>query len=554
MNVQRLEKVKRQWRFAADAMPQLICLLDGRGRVLHVNRTLERWGLGEVGAVRGMEVHDLLHRGCTDAACHLRGFWQRTAAELAENGRAQCAIWDVRLGRHLEMCTQMPVRAAGQRDGEECFAVLTLDDVSRSKESEDSSRRAAQALRERAEREAGRRAEAERVRSHVFTILDKTPVMTAMADSRGVLFYLNPAGRSLMGLGEFEDVSALTLLECQAPGERARIAGEALPIAEREGVWSGDSVLRGRDARGVRSYVTLIAHRDEAGHLQGYSLLGRDMSEWVRTEEALRLTQNEVWRLSAQHLSIQESERRRIAVDLHDGLGQTLSLVKLSIEEAARSASSGAPGKVVQALERLTPQVKSALAELRRISMNLRPSTLDDLGILATLSWYCREFEAACPNVELERDVTVAEADVPQLLKIAIFRIVQEATSNALKHARAKRIAVRLHGSEGALALSIEDDGKGFDPKSVRADFEHGMGLRSMKERAELSGGSYEIDSAAGAGTRIRVRWQPEKTTADWTGLPAPAIQAVRQLSRADREMPERFSQCLACIKSLRSQ
>ncbi|MBI2318611.1 MAG: PAS domain-containing protein, partial [Betaproteobacteria bacterium] len=374
------------------------------------------------------------------------------------------------------------------------------------------------------------------VRSHVFTILDKTPVMTAMADSGGALFYLNPAGRSLMGLGEFEDVSALTLLECQAPGERARIAGEALPIAEREGVWSGDSVLRGRDAREVRSYVTLIAHRDEAGHLQGYSLLGRDMSEWVRTEEALRLTQNEVWRLSAQHLSIQESERRRIAVDLHDGLGQTLSLVKLSIEEAARSASSGAPGKVVQALERLTPQVKSALAELRRISMNLRPSTLDDLGILATLSWYCREFEAACPNVELERDVTVAEADVPQLLKIAIFRIVQEATSNALKHARAKRIAVRLHGSEGDVS------GRGVGMDVVKKNIVNGMG------------GRIEIDSAAGAGTRIRVRWQPEKTTADWTGLPAPAIQAVRQLSRADREMPERFSQCLACIKSLRSQ
>jgi signal transduction histidine kinase len=78
--------------------------------------------------------------------------------------------------------------------------------------------------------------------------------------------------------------------------------------------------------------------------------------------------------------------------------------------------------------------VKSALAELRHIAMNLRPSTLDDLGIVATLAWYFREIEAACPNVNLELDVGVKESEVPEVLKIAIFRIVQEASSNALKH------------------------------------------------------------------------------------------------------------------------
>ena len=96
--------------------------------------------------------------------------------------------------------------------------------------------------------------------------------------------------------------------------------------------------------------------------------------------------------------------------------------------------------------------------------MNLRPATLDDLGILATLSWYFREFEAACPGVKLERDISVQEADVPDGLKISIFRIVQEATSNALKHAGATRIKVcLLRGEGGSLQLSIEDNGRGFD-------------------------------------------------------------------------------------------
>jgi PAS domain S-box-containing protein len=555
MNIQMLEKIKQQWQFAADSMPQLICLVDRVGRVMHGNRTLERWKLGEVEGVRGVDLHDVVHKRCSDRGCYLRLFWQRTATALAKDRRAECDVWDPLLKRHFEIRTQMPVQEEGA-DSEDFFAVVTIDDVTESKASEDQSRRAAQILNQRVEREEQKRAEAEKVQSHLLTILDKTPVFTAMADRTGALFYLNPAGRTLMGLEDQEELSDLTLIGCHAPEARVRIADEALPAAERDGVWSGDSVLFSRDEREIKSYLTLIAHRDENGRLEGYCLLGRDMSEWVRTEEALRATQNELWRLSAQHLTIQESERRRIAVDLHDGLGQTLSLVKLSIEEAARSASAGVSGKVAATLERLAPTVKSALEELRRISMNLRPSTLDDLGILATLSWYFREFEEACPNMKLEREISVKESDVPNLLKISIFRIVQEATSNALKHAKADRIKVCLGGAGGSLELSIEDNGQGFDPAAAASsrDFSHGLGLQSMKERAELSGGDYEFKSAPGQGTRIRVRWPVlEASKHEWAAKTQPLVQAMGMLPFSDQEMADRYSACLACMRSLRS-
>ena len=556
MNLQTLERVKQQWQFAADSMPQLICLVDGEGRVMHANRTLERWKLGEVEAVRGVDLHDVVHKDCSDQGCYLRLFWQRTAAALARDRRAECDVWDPLLERHLEIRTWMPVQEDGA-GSEDFFAVVTIDDVTESKASEEQSKRAGRLMSLRVKREEQKRAQAERVQAHLLTILDKTPVFTAMADRAGALFYLNPAGRTLMGLESEEALSGLTLIECQAPGARARIIEEALAVAERDGVWSGDSVLISRDGGESKSYLTLIAHRDENGRLEGYCLLGRDMSEWVRTEEALRATQNQLWRLSAQHLTIQESERRRIAADLHDGLGQTLSLVKLSIEEAARSVSAGVSGKVAATLERLAPTVKSALAELRRISMNLRPSTLDDLGILATLSWYFREFEAACPNMDLEHEISVQEADVPNLLKISIFRIVQEATSNALKHARAERIKVCLSGEGGSLALLIEDNGQGFDPAAAASgrDFSHGLGLQSMKERAELSGGDYDFKSAPGQGTRIRVRW-PALETSKYDGVakPQPSVQSFGTSPFPDREMQDRYSACLACLSSLRSQ
>lgn len=552
MNLQGLEGIKQQWLFAADAMPQLICLVHRDGRVIRTNRTLERWGLGQVGDVRGVYLHDVLHKRCSDPDCYLRLFGQRTVAALARNRRTECDVWDPLLKRHFEIRTQLPVQEGGA-EAEDFFAVVTIDDVTELKASEDEARRAAKVLNQRVEREAQKRAESEKVQSHLRTIVDKTPVFTAMADRSGALFYLNPAGRLLMGLEGQEGLSGLTLIACQAPGARVRMADEALPVAERDGVWSGDSVLFSLDGREIKSYLTLIAYRDEQGRLEGFSLLGCDMSEWVRTEEALRVTQNELWRLSAQHLTIQESERRRIALDLHDGLGQTLSLVKLSIEEAARAASAGVSDKAAATLERLAPTVKSALAELRRISMNLRPTTLDDLGILATLSWYFREFEAACPNIRLEREISVKESDVPELRKISIFRIVQEATSNALKHAGADRIKVCLSNERDTLELLIEDTGRGFDPAAAASgrDFSHGLGLQSMKERAELSGARYEIQSAPGKGTSICVRWpSPEAFERKLAAMPQPLIHAVRKLTPPDSGMPQRLSACIACMRS----
>jgi len=556
MNTQILGRIKRQWQFAADAMPQLICLVDRAGRVLHANRTLKRWRLGEVRWVHGVHLHDLLHPRCGNPCCYLRQFWQRTAAALVRDPRAEHEVWDPVLQKHLQICVQLPERGLDQdAAAEDFFAVVAIDDVTEARASEDKTREAAQVLNQRIEREKEKLAQAERVQSHLFTLLDRAPVLTAMADRSGALFYVNPAGRALLGLGAEEELSGLTLIACQAPSARACIAEDAMPAAERDGLWSGDSVLYSRDGREIRSHLTLVADRDGEGRLEGYSLLARDMSDWVRTEEALRATQNELWRLSAQHLTIQESERRRIAVDLHDGLGQTLSLVKLSIEEAARSLGGGTSGKVAAALERLGPTVKSALTELRRISMNLRPSTLDDLGILATLSWYFREFEAACPDIRLERDISAAEADVPDFLKISIFRIVQEATSNALKHAGAQCIKVCLRERNGSLELSIEDDGRGFDAAAGVSDFNHGLGLQSMQERAGLSGGDYELQSVQGKGTSIRVRWPALDISAS---TPAPLARAtvhvLPQPAPADRRLPERYSQCLACMQRLASQ
>ena len=412
-------------------------------------------------------------------------------------------------------------------------------------------------------RKAKKRTPEARARDRVLAILDKATALVVMADQDGALFYVNPVGREILGLRREDDVSAIALIECVAPGGRARIAGAAIPAAICGGFWSGDCVLLDRGGREIQVSLLITAHRDARGCLEGLSLLAQDVSTWTSTTAALRVTQNELLRLSAQHMSMQENERRRIAADLHDGLGQSLGLVISSLQNTADLLSQGKLDQAAECLDRLNPRVRDTLDELRRIAMNLRPATLDSLGILATLSWHLREIEAACPGISVERRFDVDESDIPNCLRTPIFRILQEAGSNAIKHGGAGTIAVRLSKVQGELEFVVEDKGKGFDSDAA-ADprkSNRGLGLQTMRERAELSGGVFQIRSVPGEGTRISVRWPASlqdlgldhAASLDQGALAIKDLHFFDAEDSRDLEMLHNLSVCVACIRSIKS-
>ena len=245
--------------------------------------------------------------------------------------------------------------------------------------------------------------------------------------------------------------------------------------------------------------------------------------EYAKMQEAWCVSQAKLRYMANQLLTIQENERKRIATDLHDGLGQSLNLIKFALAEAEKLLAAGAISEASESLQRVKRKVHGVLDEARHISMDLRPPMLDDLGILATLSWLFRELETTCPGMKVEKDIAIHESHVPEQLKITIFRIIQEATSNIIKHANADLIKLSFKKAEDALHLVIEDNGNGFDPASVaiRHGSDRGLGLLSMKERAHLSGGAYYMDSVAGKGTRIQVSWRFDKLP-DITGSNRP--------------------------------
>jgi signal transduction histidine kinase len=236
--------------------------------------------------------------------------------------------------------------------------------------------------------------------------------------------------------------------------------------------------------------------------------LRTEIDECQRVETELTKSQSDLRRLSVDLLNAQEKERKLVAGEIHDSIGSSLSAVKFKVESALTELADRSP-QTTTALKSLIPIVQGAADEARRIQMNLRPSTLDDLGLLATIRWLCRQFESTYSAIGVKQNIKIEEHEVPDSLKTVIFRIMQEGLNNIAKHSRANMVLLFLQKTEQAIKLAIRDNGQGFDLSKGQSPSgtPQGLGLKSMRERAELSGGSFEMESTHGKGTVIRVWW-----------------------------------------------
>lgn len=195
-----------------------------------------------------------------------------------------------------------------------------------------------------------------------------------------------------------------------------------------------------------------------------------------------------------------EADRRRTAHDLHDGVGQSLSLLVSGLRTAHAAA---ADPDLARRCEQLLGLAQTALQDVRRLSLGLRLSVLDDLGLGPALERLVADVRAHNP-VHLTLDATgLAGERLPGEVETAVFRIVQEAVANVIKHSGAEAAAVAVRRRGGAVTVEVSDDGRGFRPTGRDATAGH-LGLTGMRERAILLGGTFSIDSAPGRGTRVR--------------------------------------------------
>jgi len=238
-------------------------------------------------------------------------------------------------------------------------------------------------------------------------------------------------------------------------------------------------------------------------------LLKQKIAAQQMAEEALKESENNLRRLSSKILDAHEEEQKRIGQELHDGLAQSMSAMKVWAENALMQLARDDHQGVIKSLNNLVPLAQAAVEDVRRISKNLRPSILDDLGILATISWLCSDFQNLYAHIKIEKEIAVEENQIPERLKLIIFRVLQEALNNVAKHSHARHLSVSLESIDDRIELKISDDGIGFDIDHVTNDGLNtaGLGLASMKERVHYSEGEFKIQSQKDSGTRITAIW-----------------------------------------------
>jgi signal transduction histidine kinase len=225
------------------------------------------------------------------------------------------------------------------------------------------------------------------------------------------------------------------------------------------------------------------------------------MTERKKTEQNLNRSYEEVRQLTSHLQNIREEERSHIAREIHDELGQQLTVLKMDV--LGLNKKLGDQDAVIQQKIRdITDLLDSTVRSVRRISSELRPSLLYNLGLDAAIEWHLKEFgkRSGLKTIFIE---PAGEVKIPDPVKNGLFRIFQESLTNVSRHANATTVIVSLEQKDGLLTLTIEDDGQGFEQRRIGA--KQTLGILGMRERCEMMGGNYAIQSAPGQGTTVAV-------------------------------------------------
>jgi len=450
-----------------------IYLLDTAGRVMSWNAGAER--------IKGYAAREIMGRSFT--VFYLpedreAGIPERNLAQASREGRATAQGWRVRKDG-TRFWADVVVTALRNRAGELTgFAKVTRDITER--------RRAEQALLERR------------------TLLAQTQSLAGLGswewDPQSGRFSWSDELFRIFGLEPRSvEPSFEAYLERVHPDDR-QTSGSVIAraLAEGHGFKHEERLVRadGKE-RLVRTHGQIV--RDADGRALKLIAACLDITEQRETEAELQS-------LTRRLVQAEESERRRIAGELHDRVGQTLSALNINLDILLGMLGEKAPADVRMRLRDSLALVDGTLQSIENVMADLRPPLLEEYGVGAALGWHAEEFSRRTGiAIEFEDLARQKNRQLPREAGVALFRISQEALNNVAKHANAKQVTLRLEPADGDMVLTIRDDGRGFDPAEARARSSR-YGMTTMKERVLAAGGSLEVESAPGKGTTLRAR------------------------------------------------
>ena len=336
-------------------------------------------------------------------------------------------------------------------------------------------------------------------RHHLFANMERDSLWTSVfdRDMNVRVSYMSDPIANIMGYTATE-IKGMTLDQMVMPSAAepaARSFKQQLKLDNKRGVdpnrsWIHELELRHKDGHPVWVEAKSTFMRDKLGKPIGLLGFTRDVTERRRYEAQLKT-------LSSRLVELQEAERRHIARELHDQIGQSLTGVRMLLGMLPEQL----PKNVGKSITQVQAVIDDIMARVKDLSLELRPSTLDDLGLLPTLLRHFTTYKTQT-NVSVSFKQRGLERRFNPAIETAVFRIVQEGLTNVARHAKVSEVEVRIVVTRGKLRIRIDDSGKGFAPKTIYASGT-ASGIIGMQERATLIGGHLSVDSIPGVGTRL---------------------------------------------------
>jgi two-component system sensor histidine kinase UhpB len=308
-----------------------------------------------------------------------------------------------------------------------------------------------------------------------------------------------------------DQIRGRPVLESMSPENRDALQRNLAGISPQAPSFERESLVR--HASGEKRWLHWSGRGvfDGRGMLAEVQAVGRDVTELRRAMDELGTARERLQGLSRRLLEVQESERKSLARELHDDIGQALTALKLNLESLQRGRGAAGNGARVREAVQTT---QHTLERVRQLSLSLRPLQLDDLGLAAALRSHL-DRQAALGGFAPHPEIQDFPARLPAEVETACFRVAQEAVNNIVRHARARNVWLQLAQDGGRLSLTVRDDGAGFDVEAAqrRAALGESLGVVSMSERAALAGGELRLESAPGRGTTVRAAFPLPRET-----------------------------------------
>lgn len=364
-------------------------------------------------------------------------------------------------------------------------------------------------------------AQVDQINRRMRTLFDLLPVAIWITEGESVV-YANSACARLFGVAQRESLTGQSIYTLLHPATHERVremVAHALASAEEVLPMHGKIARRDGSSRDVEMVVAALP--DHSRTL--VQMVLSDITKQSQERRALLESRRTLRNLAASLVDTREEDQRRIARELHDELGQRLTALKLELSALEGIETPGIPSARIQSMIQM---VDDTMAATRRISLGLRPLMLDDLGLNAAIEWLAQEYERRSGlQVALRCD------QLPDLMSqkvlTALYRIVQEALTNIVRHAKATRVAISMVHADSLIELRIEDNGTGFPDPSLRVPGKS-FGLIGIRERVLMLGGDLSLGNLPGGGASMVVRLP--MSGQDATGYPLESAASLSQL------------------------